>query len=249
MHIAALIFLTFSLLGCVNSNRLSATNEATTVWKIGDFGVRFRPGPRGEEGRSYSLYQICHKAAGQQEREVVMESAHTLGGFGSVTNGGLKNWIRIVQDPSGRALLIEEEIPNDCGPCSNYLWVHLDTNGFVEGTYLRLPSKDEVVRTYSLHLAKAILKPGSDYDRLVSKLYELCYTNDYPDYLMDWYLLDDGLSDIRVGQYPTCFEQLYKADAREVTIGIARTFINKNSEQDETQQPPLAALSSTSPVT
>jgi hypothetical protein len=111
------------------------------------------------------------------------------------------------------------------------------------------PPKDEAVRTYSLHLAKAILEPGSDYDRLVSKLYELCYTNDYPDYLMDWYLLDDGLSDIRAGQYPTCFEQLYKADAREVTIGIARTFINKNSEQDETQQPPLAALSSTSPVT
>jgi hypothetical protein len=72
---------------------------------------------------------------------MVMESAHTLGGFGSVTNGDPKNWIRIVQDPNGRALLIEEEIPNDCGPCSNYLWVHLDANGFIEGEYLRLPSK------------------------------------------------------------------------------------------------------------
>lgn len=72
---------------------------------------------------------------------MVKESAHTLGGFCSVTNGDPKNWIRIVQDSNGRALLIEEEIPNDCGPCSNYLWVHLDANGFIEGTYLRLPSK------------------------------------------------------------------------------------------------------------
>jgi hypothetical protein len=141
MRIAAFILLAFALIGCANSNRPSATNAAATDWKIGDFGVRFQAGPRGEEGRSYSYYRISHKATGQQERELVMESAHTLGGFGSVTNGDPKNWIRIVQDPSGRALLIEEEIPNDCGPCSNYLWVYLDTNGFIEGTYLRLSSK------------------------------------------------------------------------------------------------------------
>jgi len=141
MRIAAFILLAFSLIGCANSNRPSSTNAASTDWKIGDFGVRFHAGPRGAEGRSYSYYQISYNAAGQQEREHVMESAHTLGGFSCVTNGAPKNWIRIVQDPSGRALLIEEEIPNDCGPCSNYLWVHLDTNGFIEGTYLRLPSK------------------------------------------------------------------------------------------------------------
>jgi len=141
MRISAFILPAFSLIGCANSNRPLATNAASTDWKIGDFGVRFQAGPRGHEDRSYSYYQISHKAAGQQERELVMESAHTLGGFGSVTNGNPKNWIRIVQDPSGRALLIEEEIPNDCGPYSNYLWVHLDTNGFLEGKYLRFPSK------------------------------------------------------------------------------------------------------------
>jgi hypothetical protein len=141
MHAAAFILLVFSLIGCANSNRPSATNAASTDWKIGDFGVRFQVGPRGHDDRSYSYYQISHKAAGHQERVLVMESAHTIGGFGSVTNGDPKNWIQIAQDPSGRALLIEEEIPNDCGPCSNYLWVHLDTNGFIEGTYLRLPSK------------------------------------------------------------------------------------------------------------
>jgi hypothetical protein len=141
MRIPAFILLAFSIIGCATSNRPSATNAASTEWKIGDFGVRFQAGPRDQEDRSYSYYKISYTAEGQQERELVMESAHTVEGFSSVTNGDPKNWIRIVKDPNGRALLIEEEIPNDCGPCSNYLWVHLDTNGFIEGTYFRLPTK------------------------------------------------------------------------------------------------------------
>ena len=141
MRIAAVIFLTFLIIGCATSSRPSATNAASTEWKIGDFGVRFQAGPRGQDDKSYSYYRISYTADGMQQREFVMESAHTDGGFNTDTNGDPKNWIRIVQDPNGRALLIEEEIPNDCGPCSNYLWVHLDINGFVEGTYLRLPSK------------------------------------------------------------------------------------------------------------
>jgi hypothetical protein len=141
MRIAIFIFLAFSLLGCTYSKRRLATHAASTAWKIGDFEVRFQPGPQGEEGKSYSHYQISYRVAGQQERELVLESAHTLQGFESVTNGDPKNWIRIVQDPRGRALLIEEDIPNECGPCSNYLWVYLEADGFIEGTYLRLPSK------------------------------------------------------------------------------------------------------------
>jgi hypothetical protein len=133
--------LIFLLYGCATTIPRSGEPPTTAAWRKGDFHVRFQAGPRGEDGRSYSFYDITHKAAGQQERSMVMESAHTLGGFGSVTNGDPKNWIRVVQDSNGRALLIEEEIPNDCGPCSNYLWVHLGANGFIEGKYLRLPSK------------------------------------------------------------------------------------------------------------
>jgi len=142
MRIAASTFsLVLILVGCAPSVAHHRETATSTEWKKGDFRVRFQAGPRGEDGRSYSFYDIAHTAAGQQERSIVMESAHSLGGFRSVTNDDPKNWIRIVQDPSGRALLIEEEIPNDCGPCSNYLWVHSDSNGFIEGTYLRLPSK------------------------------------------------------------------------------------------------------------
>ncbi len=142
MRIAPSTFpLVLTLVGCAPSVVDHRETAASTEWRKGDFRVRFQAGPRGEDGRSYSFYDITHTATRQQERSMVKESAHTLGGFGSVTNGDPKNWIRIVQDSNGRALLVEEEIPNDCGPCSNYLWVHLDANGFVEGSYLRLPSK------------------------------------------------------------------------------------------------------------
>jgi len=70
-----------------------------------------------------------------------MESAHSIRGFGSTTEGDPKNWIRIISDKSGKALLIEEEIPNEVGPCSNYLLVQVDENGFPNGIYLRLPSR------------------------------------------------------------------------------------------------------------
>ena len=129
------------LMGCATTIPRHGKSPTSAEWRKGDFHVRFQAGPRGQEGRTYSFYEITYTAAGQEERSVVMESAHSLGGFGSVTNGDPRNWIRIVQDPSGRALLIEEEIPNDCGPCSNYLWIHLDSNHLVEGEYLRLPSK------------------------------------------------------------------------------------------------------------
>lgn len=133
--------LIFLLIGCATTIPHRGEPPTTTTWTKGDFHVRFQAGPRGQADKSYSFYEITHAAAGQQERSIVMESAHSLGGFGSVTNGDPQNWIRIIQDPNGRALLIEEEIPNDCGPCSNYLWIHLDSNSFVEGEYLRLPSK------------------------------------------------------------------------------------------------------------
>jgi hypothetical protein len=70
-----------------------------------------------------------------------MESAHTLEGFNSRTHGDPKNWIRIIEDSNGRALLIEENIPNDCGPCMNYVFIHLDSNGLLDGEYLKLPTK------------------------------------------------------------------------------------------------------------
>lgn len=72
-----------------------------------------------------------------------MESAHSDWPFvGSGRDSSPEEFIRVIADPNGKALLIEEEIPNDCGPCSNYLWVHFDSDDVLQGEYLQLPSKE-----------------------------------------------------------------------------------------------------------
>jgi hypothetical protein len=129
------------LAGCATTIPRPEKPPATAEWTKGDFHVRFQAGPRGQEDGAASFYKITHAAAGRGEQSIVMESAHSLGGFGSVTNGDPRNWIRLVQESKGRALMIEEEIPNDCGPCSNYLWIHLDSKGLLQGEFLRLPSE------------------------------------------------------------------------------------------------------------
>jgi hypothetical protein len=141
MRIATLTSLIIVLLvGCSTTIPRSGSPPTTAEWKKGDFRVRFQAAPGGKDGRSFSFYDITHTAA-QFERSLVMESAHTLEGFNSRMHGDPKNWIRIIEDSNGRALLIEENIPNDCGPCMNYVFIHLDSNGRVDGEYLKLPTK------------------------------------------------------------------------------------------------------------
>jgi len=94
------------------------------------------------------------------------------------------------------------------------------------------PNREQAQRDYSIHLAECILDPGSDFETLVAKLSELCYTNDYPDYLMEWYSLDDGLTDIRAGHYPHGYDELYHADPRKIACDVATAFIKSNSERD-----------------
>ena len=139
MRLAASISLSLcTLVGCVASNRSNIASISTT-WKTEAFRIKFVAGSRDHTGRSFSYYEIKHAAA---EPTLVIGSGHCLDGLRSVTNGDPKNWIRIIEDPSGKALLIEEEVPpNDCGPVSNFLWVHLSSPGYLEGTYLRLPPK------------------------------------------------------------------------------------------------------------
>jgi hypothetical protein len=96
-------------------------------------------GSRDQTGRSFSYYEINHSAA---KPTLVIGSGHCLDGLTGATNRDPKKWTRVIEDPNGSALLIEEvSPPNDCGPVSNYLWVRLSPSGYLEGTYLRLPSK------------------------------------------------------------------------------------------------------------
>lgn len=138
-RLTTILLLAFSLAGCTTPSSSSGTPPTSAAWSQGNFHIQFQAGPRGENGRSYSYYQIHHTAPGGPEYALTTESAHTLDGFGCVTNGDPKNWIRIIPDPNGKAFIIEEEIPNDCGPCSNFLYVRLVPDGSLKATYLQLP--------------------------------------------------------------------------------------------------------------
>lgn len=140
--IAGTFLLIFALSGCAMIVPRSERSSTTSEWKKGNFHVRFQAGPRAQDGRTYSFYEITYTSVSQQEQELVMGSAHSTWPFvGSGIDSSPDEFIRVIADPNGKALLIEERIPNDCGPCSNYLWVHLDTNEFMQGTYLQLPYK------------------------------------------------------------------------------------------------------------
>ena len=126
------------LFGCVTSNR-SSTSPLSTTWKTENFDIKFVAGSRDHTGRSFSYYEIKHTAA---EPTLVIGSGHCLDGLNSTKNRDPKNWTSIIGDPNGKALLIEEvSPPNDSGPFSNYLWVHMETPGYLVGTYLRLPPR------------------------------------------------------------------------------------------------------------
>jgi hypothetical protein len=92
---------------------------------------------------------------------------------------------------------------------------------------LATPDRDQALRDYAVHLAQAILEPDSDYPKIVAQLAELCWANDYPGYLADWYSLDDGLTNALAGEYPWGYEALYQADPREVVTHVAREFIDQ----------------------
>lgn len=138
----AILPLAIHLTGCGSSSTVApaSTSADTARWTTRRFDVRFNL-TRSADGKSYSHYAISRDGGIGRGNSLVMTSAHTSGGFASVTNGKpVTGWFRIVEDRGGNALLIQEIIPNDHSPCSNYLWVYPDKKGNLTGTYLRLPT-------------------------------------------------------------------------------------------------------------
>jgi hypothetical protein len=130
-----------SLVGCKTTVPTSLDAPTKLEWRKGRFDLSFRAGVQGFDHESSFFYEITYLDDEQRTQKVVMESAHGVDGFRSANWGDPQKWIRMVEDPNGKALLIEEVIPNDCGPSSNYLFAHLEFNGVLKGVYLQLPSK------------------------------------------------------------------------------------------------------------
>jgi len=126
--------------GCVSTNRLAAPTSSSS-WETERFTVRFFAGPRSfEDQKSTSRYEVVPTRLGSRGR-LIVSSAHSTGGFESVTNPAPTNYIKVLPDAKSEALIIQETIPNDCGPCTNYIWIRPDRSTTLTHSYLQLPSR------------------------------------------------------------------------------------------------------------
>lgn len=128
------------LSGCASRDQLLAPSSPT-AWEAEDFTVRFVAGQR-TFGTGYppSRYEVTPSRLGKSG-QLTIGSQHSTGGFGAVVNPAPANYIRILQDPHAESLLIQETIPNDCGPCSNYIWIRPAGSDAFTFTYLQLPER------------------------------------------------------------------------------------------------------------
>jgi hypothetical protein len=114
------------------------------VLQKGEFTVRFVAGPdRIEDGqhRKCSFYQV---ARWNEERgfacHLGVESAIGLWHFQSDAKARPEDCIKLFVSPSGRTLLIEEDVPNDCAPCWNHIVVRWEDQELL-ATFLDLPER------------------------------------------------------------------------------------------------------------
>lgn len=102
--------------------------NASTRWRKGDFTVVFRAGPQpfGEQ-RSYSSFVISRQFEELSgPTTIVVESAQNIEWFRWSPKYKPTDFIKLFLSRSGLTMLIEEVVPNECGPCTNYILVGAD---------------------------------------------------------------------------------------------------------------------------
>lgn len=133
------------LVGCASGVGPSGLGlNGQQVWKKGEFNVRFVAGPdRIEDGlhRKCSFYHVTRwNEARGFVCSVGMESPISLWHFQCDAKARPGDCIRLFVSPSGRTLLIEENVPNDCAPCWNHIVVRWE-DGELQATFLDLPER------------------------------------------------------------------------------------------------------------
>lgn len=111
----------------------------TADWKTGLYTVQFRAGPFDYLAvRSFSSYEISRQLEGlSHPSSIVVESGISINSCRGVANKP-DEWIKVYTSGSGKTLLIEESVPNDCGPCTNWILVRV-IEGELVYEYLDLP--------------------------------------------------------------------------------------------------------------
>jgi hypothetical protein len=133
------------LFGCAtNPVQRDRTTNASHTWKLDKFVIQFQAGPKSERAGhpfSHSFYQVSRKFERYDvPTNLGIESAMDIQHFQWNPNAQPTDCIKLFTSRSGNTLLIEENIPNDCGPCWNHILVVADADG-MEYEYLNLPSR------------------------------------------------------------------------------------------------------------
>lgn len=140
--LAAIMMASVSLSGCASQKASvhTHTTPTTAEWKIGEYTVVFRAGPREyETPKSFSSYEITRKFESlSYPSSIAAESAQSLEWFQSNPTSTPSENIKLSTSSSGKTLLIVEEVPNDCGPCTNWILVRGDGESLIYD-YLVLP--------------------------------------------------------------------------------------------------------------
>ena len=117
--------------------------ETTHSWKLGHYQIRFAAGPTkplAEGGQmSFSTYSVIYQKEGEVPLTEVASSAMDIDMLVHSPRLELTDHIGVWASPLERWLLIKEDVPNDCGPCANFvLFERLDEE--LKVTYPRLPT-------------------------------------------------------------------------------------------------------------
>lgn len=135
------------------SLRAGPDSLSTHTWHLGSYQVRFAAGPhqRMSDGatQSFSTYSVMYKKDGQAPVTEVALSGMDIENF--VYDPGLKatDFAKVFVSPSEKYLLISEDVPNDGGPCSNFILFELVGEKF-RTSYLKMPTQRPSAKTGQL---------------------------------------------------------------------------------------------------
>lgn len=120
----------------------TSISSATYQWKLPKFTVQFKAGPitYDTEGRAtpHSTYEVVYHESPKFKWSTVANSSLDIETFQSGSGFRIPEQTHLVLSDSGSSLLIQEDVPNDGSPCSNYILLQPTENGLAF-SYLNLP--------------------------------------------------------------------------------------------------------------
>lgn len=113
----------------------------THTWQAGSYEVKFAAGPldvHDDDGhKSHSTFAVTRFREGQAPITKVATSAINMGAFEALTFT-IPDVVKVFLSPSERYLLISEDVPNETGPCSNFLLFEV-VGDELRSSYLKIP--------------------------------------------------------------------------------------------------------------